>query len=227
MQILEYTSIISTIRRSQRVWGRIMTFSGVIFALRKSAYFDVGGFDPNAPTEDIDLTWKLQRRFWDVFYENRAIAWIITPTTYKGFLKQRMRWARGLMYVIQKNVGVMFHLKTRRMWPVFIENVLSVAWVLCAFILFAIWVVSSVINYPSGISLLPLAWGISIASTNIVAQIIAINLDKKYDPQVVRYFFYTVYFPIYYWIFLAFISFIEIPHLFKKPKPILGWTSKR
>jgi biofilm PGA synthesis N-glycosyltransferase PgaC len=227
MQSLEYTSIISTIRRSQRVWGRIMTFSGAIFALRKSAYFDVGGFDPNAPTEDIDLTWKLQRRFWDVFYENNAVAWIVTPRTYKGFLRQRLRWTRGLMHVIHKNIDVMFHWKLRRMWPIVIENILSLFWVLCAVLMLIIWALASLTRYSSGISLMPLAWGVSIATANIIAQIIAIILDKKYDPQVKRYFFYTVYFPIYYWIFLAAIAFVGLPDLFKKPKPTLGWTSER
>jgi biofilm PGA synthesis N-glycosyltransferase PgaC len=81
MQFLEYTSIIGMIRRSQRIWGRIMAFSGVVFAVRKTAFYDVGGFSPAMATEDIDLTWKLQMRFWDVFYEVNAVVWVVAPET--------------------------------------------------------------------------------------------------------------------------------------------------
>jgi biofilm PGA synthesis N-glycosyltransferase PgaC len=227
MQALEYTTIISTIRRSQRVWGRIMTFSGVLFALRKSAFYDVGGFDINARTEDIALTWRLQRRYWDIFFENNAVAWIFTPSTYLGFIKQRIRWSQGLMYVIHQNANVLFHWKSRRMWPVLLENILSTLWVIGVFMMFLLWLLAIFANYSAGISFVPFVWGISIATVNIITQCIAIMLDKKYDPQIKRFLFYTVYFPIYYWLFLAFIAFIEIPWLFQKSRPALGWKSER
>ena len=38
-------------------------------------------FVPNMPTEDIELTWKLQKRFYDVRYEPRALVWMTVPTT--------------------------------------------------------------------------------------------------------------------------------------------------
>lgn len=82
LQAIEFSSIVSLLRRSQRVWGRVVTVSGVVAAFRKSAVFDVGGFSPNMPTEDIELTWKLQKRFYDVRYEARAIVWMTVPTSF-------------------------------------------------------------------------------------------------------------------------------------------------
>ena len=46
-------------------------------------------------TEDIDITWKLQRNGWDVRFEPKALVWILMPETIKGLWKQRLRWAMG------------------------------------------------------------------------------------------------------------------------------------
>ena len=81
MQAMEFTSIVSLLRRAQRIWGRILTMSGVVGAFRKCAMVDVGLFSPEMATEDIDLTWKLQRRFYDVRYEPRAVVGMQVPET--------------------------------------------------------------------------------------------------------------------------------------------------
>lgn len=228
MQVLEYASVIGTIRRTQRIWGRIMTFSGSIFMIRKTAIYDVGGFDPNAPTEDIALAWGLQRRFWDIFYEPKAVAWVITPHTYFGFIKQRLRWSRGLMSIIGRNIDMLFRWKMRRMWPVIIENILSQFWVLSAGIVGILWIMASLLGYQLWISFYPpLIGGLTITTINIVAQFVAIQFDKQYDPQLKHLFFYTIYFSIYYWIFLAVIAFVELPRVILQPKPTLGWKNTR
>ena len=69
LQAIEFTSIVSIQRRAQRVWGRVLTVSGVVAVFRKSAILDVGLFSPDMATEDIDITWKLQERYYDVRYE--------------------------------------------------------------------------------------------------------------------------------------------------------------
>ncbi|HVN42818.1 MAG TPA: glycosyltransferase, partial [Steroidobacteraceae bacterium] len=61
VQVGEFSSIVGLIKRAQRSFGAIFTVSGVITAFRKSAVHQVGYWSPNAMTEDIDITWKLQR----------------------------------------------------------------------------------------------------------------------------------------------------------------------
>ena len=46
LQAIEFASIISLLRRAQRVWGRIMTMSGVVGIFRRSALMDVGLYRP-------------------------------------------------------------------------------------------------------------------------------------------------------------------------------------
>jgi len=79
LQAIEFASIVSMQRRAQRVLGRILTVSGAVVAVRRTALLDLGGFSPQMATEDMDLTWRLQMQFWDVRYEPRAVVWMQVP----------------------------------------------------------------------------------------------------------------------------------------------------
>ncbi len=68
----EFSSIIGLIKRTQRIYGRVFTVSGVIAAFRRRALADVG-YWADMITEDIDISWKLQLRHWDIFFEPRAL----------------------------------------------------------------------------------------------------------------------------------------------------------
>jgi hypothetical protein len=59
LQMIEFTSIVSLLRRAQRIWGRVLTMSGVVGAFRTSALLDAGRYSSEMATEDIDMTWKL------------------------------------------------------------------------------------------------------------------------------------------------------------------------
>lgn len=95
IQVGEFSSIIGLIKRTQRIYGRVFTVSGVIAAFRRQALADVGYWSPDMITEDIDISWKLQLRHWDIFFEPRALCWILMPETLRGLWKQRLRWAQG------------------------------------------------------------------------------------------------------------------------------------
>lgn len=229
LQLIEFTSIVSLLRRSQRIWGRIVTVSGVIAAFRRSALFDVGGFSPDMATEDIELTWKLQKRFWDIRYEPRALVWMTVPSSYRAHFKQRLRWARGLMQVLRRHSEVITKWKYRRMWPIFVESVLSTLWALCFVSLSMIWIVSYSLGVPPvGAHPIPNFWGMVIATVCILQLIVGTVIDSSYDRDTIRYFPYAVFYPIVYWIVLQLAAVVALPHLFKNPrhKAVL-WTTRR
>src|SRR5690606_14590126 len=95
IQVGEFSSIIGLIKRTQRVYGRVFTVSGVVAAFRRSALDRVEYWSPDMITEDIDISWKLQLDHWSIFYEPRALCWILMPETLRGLWKQRLRWSRG------------------------------------------------------------------------------------------------------------------------------------
>jgi len=229
LQAIEFSSIISLLRRSQRVWGRIVTVSGVVAAVRRSAFFDVGGYSAEMPTEDIELTWKLQKRFYDVRYEPRAICWMTVPLGYKALFRQRLRWARGLMQVLRKHADVMITWKTRRLWPVYIESSLSIVWAICFVFLTSIWTLSYAIGLPPiGASPIPNLWGMTIASICLLQLGVGAWMDRRYDPSITRFVPYAVWYPIIYWAFLALTSVISLPWLFRRQsRQSVRWTTAR
>jgi biofilm PGA synthesis N-glycosyltransferase PgaC len=229
LQAIEFSSIVSLLRRSQRIWGRVVTVSGVVAAFRRSAVFDVGGFSPDMPTEDIELTWKLQKRFYDVRYEARAIVWMTVPTSLKGLFKQRLRWARGLMQVFHKHADVALHWKYRRMWPVFIESALSIVWAVCFVVLTLIWLASWSIGVPPvGASPIPNLWGMTIGTLCLLQLLVGTLVDRRYDPGILRYYAYAVWYPLVYWMFLSVTTVLSLTWLLRRPaKAPVRWNTQR
>lgn len=101
MQSLEYLMNIDFIKRAQFFFtGYILTVSGVLTLFRREALDLIGGWSPQAMTEDIDATWRLYAKKWKCGYCSKAICFIYVPETVSGFLKQRIRWARGGVEVL-------------------------------------------------------------------------------------------------------------------------------
>ncbi len=229
LQSIEFSSIVSLLRRSQRIWGRVVTVSGVVAAFRRSAMLDVGGFSPDMPTEDIDLTWKLQKRFYDVRYEPRAVCWMTVPASLRGLWKQRLRWARGLMQVLRRHRDVMAHWKFRRMWPVFVESSLSTLWALCFVALTSIWIASYALGIPPvGASPIPNLWGMTIGTMCVLQLAVGAWIDRRYDPSIMRMAPYAIWYPIVYWMLLALSAVVSLPWLLRRPqRRSVRWDTRR
>lgn len=231
LQIIEFTSIVSILRRAQRVWGRILTMSGVVGIFRKSALFDAGLYSPEMATEDIDISWKLQKKFYDIRYESRAIVWMQVPPTFARLWRQRVRWAKGLAQVLKRHGEVAIRHRHRRLWPVIAEALLSVAWAYTAVFLTGFWVVSSAMGaMPLGISPIPLWWGMLIATLCILQLLTGVLLERNYDREVLRYFPVAVLYPIVYWMMMALITALATPiALFERNRPgsVTRWKTER
>ena len=212
LQLLEFASIVGLLRRAQRVWGRILTMSGVVGAFRRSALLDVGLYSPEMATEDIDMTWKLQRRAYDVRYEPRAVVWMQVPADLPALFRQRIRWAKGLAQVLRRHGGVMRSWKSRRLWPVLVEAVLSIAWAYCVVGLTGIWLVSALVGeVPVGVSPVPNWWGMLIGTTCLLQLGFGVALERRYDRTVPRHFYLAVFYPILYWLLMAVVTVIATP----------------
>jgi poly-beta-1,6-N-acetyl-D-glucosamine synthase len=229
LQTLEFASIVSVQRRAQRIWGRVLTVSGAIAAFRKTALVDAGLFSPDMATEDIDMTWKLQCRFWDVRYEASAVVWMEVPPTLGELWKQRRRWARGLAQVLSKHRHVIGTWKLRRLWPVFWEGVLSIAWAYTFLGLTTYWVVAHAVGFsPYGSSPIPNLWGMLIATACLAQLATGVLLDRRYDRDLAKYFPFAVLYPLVYWMLMSVISAIyTIDGLLRKRPAVQVWHIHR
>ncbi len=131
-------------------------------------------------TEDIELTWKLQRAFYDVRYEPRAVVSMQVPETLGALWRQRRRWAVGLAQVLRRNAPMLADWRSRRLWPVFTEAVLSIAWAYTAVTLVAFWALSYAVGeQPLGADPLPSFWGMVIATIALVQLGTGLWLDGR------------------------------------------------
>jgi biofilm PGA synthesis N-glycosyltransferase PgaC len=229
IQLIEFTSVVGLLRRAQRVWGRIQTVSGVVVAFRKKAILDVGLFDPSMATEDIDMSWRLQKRFWDIRYEPKALVWMQVPETLRGLWRQRRRWAVGLGQVLRRHGGILFHYKNLRFWPVAYEAILSILWSVCFVILTTLWILSYSMGIPPvGAHPIPNFWGMIIATTCIFQLTVGVLLDRYYDRSIRPYAAVAVLYPMLYWALMSTITFFFTPIGFfgRRPKITL-WKTER
>jgi biofilm PGA synthesis N-glycosyltransferase PgaC len=219
LQVGEFSSLVGLIKRAQRVFYRqLFTASGVITAFRRSALHDVGFWSQDMLTEDMDITWKLQLRRWDVRFEPRALAWILMPETLKGLWKQRLRWAMGGLQIIGKYKGIFRDWRTYPIWPLFFEHILSVLWACsvtavlatyCFDLLAFVYQVMSAASATSTASadtgasmtsLLPEYSGVIIGTTCLLQMLLSMLLDRRYDQQLLRYYVWTIWYPFGFWL---------------------------
>jgi biofilm PGA synthesis N-glycosyltransferase PgaC len=212
VQATEFASIVSVLRRAQRVWGRILTVSGALCAFRKGALVDVGLFDPDKVTEDIAMSWKLQRRFYDVRYEPRAICGMQVPETFRALWSQRKRWAKGLAQVLRTHADLFTDWRTRRMWPVFIEAACSVLWAYLVVGMIGFWLLSYCAGLkPLGANPVPNFWGMVIATVALVQLGVGLWLERRYNPSIGRFYLWAAMYPLFYWLVMLVVTVTATP----------------
>lgn len=229
LQTLEFTSIVSLLRRAQVVWGRILTVSGVVSAFRVSALRDVGLFDPSMATEDIDVSWRLQRKFYDIRYEPRALVDMTVPATLPALWRQRRRWALGLVQVLRRHRAVIHTWKNRRHWPVFVEAVLSVVWAHAFLLMLVFWGLCLTVGVrPPGASPFPNAWGMVVATACLVQLAFGVRLDRRYDRSVSTAFWIAPLYPLGYWLLMSLVTVRStLPALLRAQPSVARWSTVR
>lgn len=63
--------------------------------IKRNALIDVGGWNNNSITDDLDLSMRLLVSNWDIKFCPEASVWEEGVTTLKALLRQRRRWAEG------------------------------------------------------------------------------------------------------------------------------------
>jgi cellulose synthase/poly-beta-1,6-N-acetylglucosamine synthase-like glycosyltransferase len=76
--------------------------TGVMF--RRSALNSIGGFKVESITEDALTSIYLLHKGYKAVYLNHKLQMGLTPWTFKGYLAQRDRWARGALQLIHKTL---------------------------------------------------------------------------------------------------------------------------
>lgn len=213
MQVGEFSSIVGLIKRTQQVYGRIFTVSGVITMFRKAALADVGYWSSDMLTEDIDISWKLQCRDWRVIYEPHALSWILMPETLKGLYRQRLRWSKGGIQVLRKYAGTLLQPGQIMMWPLFAEYLIGIVWAYSMSFILLLALVGIFYPLPPDwhVSAVPHWHGMLLVATCAIQLIVGCMIDRRYDEKLLFYFLDTVWYPVAFWLISMITTVIALP----------------
>ena len=215
VQVGEFSSIIGMIKRAQRSFGRLFTVSGAVTAFRKTAVHEVGYWSPNMLTEDIDISWKLQRSGWDIEFEPNAMVWVLMPETFNGLWKQRLRWAMGGAQVLLKNIDVLFKPKLNFLWPLILELSLTLVWSYLMLIMVVLWILHLIlpfVGFPDISSpFLPYGTGIFIGATCLIQFAISMWMDSRYERGLSKNYFWMIWYPFVFWIITVTATIVAMP----------------
>lgn len=92
----DYFLGIASVKRVQALLQGTLVAQGAFSVYRTAALKAVGGW-PNRIGEDIVLTWKLLLRGGRSVFEPTAVAFTEVPHAWGAFIRQRRRWARGMI----------------------------------------------------------------------------------------------------------------------------------
>jgi biofilm PGA synthesis N-glycosyltransferase PgaC len=217
IQIGEFSSIIGMVKRSQRDVGRIFTVSGCHVCYRRRALHDIGYWSPETVTEDIDVSWKLQLKYWDIRFEPQALAWIVMPETLKGLWHQRVRWARGGIEAALKFATLIKHWTKRRMWPVYVEYFVGAAWCYAWAATVVCWAFTQLLPpdyWPAALavpSILPGWTGVILGVMSLLQFSVGLYLDSHYEKGIFRNMFWAIWYPALYWMISSIATIVAIP----------------
>lgn len=211
LQVGEFSAIVGLTRRAQRTYGRVFTVSGAVCAFRRAALHRVGYWSDTAVTEDIDISWRLQRDHWDIRYEPRALCAILTPESVLGLWRQRRRWARGGLQALVRHAPSLLSWRRRRMWPVLVESVVSLLWALAALavvlatttgvVVGAVAAGSTAAQVGVDLGSAVVRWtGVVVALVCLLQFAVSRRIEAAYEPAGDRSLVWLVWYPLAYWL---------------------------
>lgn len=230
IQVGEFSSIIGLIKRTQGVYGQLFTVSGVVTAFRRRALDDVDYWSVDMITEDIDVTWKLQRKEWKVLFEPRALCWVLMPETLRGLWRQRVRWAQGGAEVLLKNFSTIWRPRYRHLWLLLIDYCLSVAWAFALFLSIVLWAMGYVVELPPALQVTrvwpPAFTGMVLAMVCLFQFSASVLIDRRYEADLPRALFWVIWYPFAYWLINLLTTLYSFPKVMVRgQRKRARWTS--
>lgn len=81
---------------------RLCLLPGTNFIMRKKLLEEIGGWDTRAIAEDTELSIRIYLKGYQIAFMPKAVSWEQEPETLRVWLRQRTRWVKGNIYVLNK-----------------------------------------------------------------------------------------------------------------------------
>ena len=87
---------------------KLCTIPGTNYVIRRSIVEKVGGWDVKALSEDTEISFRIYRMGYYIKLLPQAVTWEQEPHLLPVWFRQRVRWAKGNIYVMMKNFKYTF-----------------------------------------------------------------------------------------------------------------------
>ncbi len=102
----DYFHGIAAIKRVQSLFQGTLVAQGAFSLYDRHTLVQMGGW-PDCIGEDIVLTWAILKAGYRVGHSEDACVFTNVPDTLKQFIRQRQRWARGMIEAFKKHPGIL------------------------------------------------------------------------------------------------------------------------
>jgi cellulose synthase/poly-beta-1,6-N-acetylglucosamine synthase-like glycosyltransferase len=115
LQVIEYLRAFLSGRVGWSVLQSLLIISGAFGVYKKQEVVEIGGYNLDSDTEDLDLVVRLhrhmrkKRRKYRVVFVPDPVCWTEVPNKLSVLRRQRNRWHRGLVQTLWNNRGIMFN----------------------------------------------------------------------------------------------------------------------
>ncbi|MFC6253964.1 glycosyltransferase [Secundilactobacillus hailunensis] len=95
---------------------KLCTIPGTNYVIHRHVLEAAGGWDVKALAEDTEISFQVYRLGKQITFQPLAVTWEQEPQTLDVWFHQRTRWVKGNIYVILKNLGLLFQPAARVIW---------------------------------------------------------------------------------------------------------------
>ncbi len=229
IQVGEFSAIIGLIKRTQKILGFLFTVSGAVSAFRKSALHEVGYWNLNMITEDIDITWRLQVANWSVYFEPNAMCWILCPETLRGLWKQRIRWAQGGAEAALAHTKTILLKHKFHLWLMLIDYFISVLWAYAVVVVLGGYLFEWTNTPQSSYDIkqwLPGIQGTLLGTVCLFQFAVSLFFNKRFEVGKGGHLYWIIWYPIVFWLISLLTILIAVPKaIFKRKEERALWSS--
>jgi cellulose synthase/poly-beta-1,6-N-acetylglucosamine synthase-like glycosyltransferase len=115
VQVIEYLRAFLFGRMGWEPIGAVLIVSGAFGVFRRTTLIEVGGFDPQAVGEDMELIVRIHRKMkqarrrYHIGFIPDPVCWTDAPESLKDLGSQRTRWHHGLGQALMLNKWLLFN----------------------------------------------------------------------------------------------------------------------
>ncbi|WP_440121369.1 glycosyltransferase family 2 protein [Tenacibaculum sp. Ill] len=150
LQAIEYLKTVSVGRIITSYLGIYKIISGAFGAFRKDVIDSIGGWDIG-PGLDGDITVKIRKSGYKVYFQEKAICLTNAPSKFKVLTKQRLRWDKSIIrFRVRKHKDVYFPTANFN-WSTFFSLAENVFYNVILDIMWWVYIIDIIVNYNSSL----------------------------------------------------------------------------